>query len=98
MERFDPLTPGEILKEEFLEPMNISQSKLSRDLDIPVSRVNDIVNGTRAITTDTAIRLAEYFGNSVDFWMNLQVKYELETLKRSGSYDSITSRVRKLAV
>lgn len=98
MERLDPLTPGEILKEEYLEPMNISQSKLARDLDIPVSRINDIVNGTRAITADTAVRLAEYFGVGADFWMALQAKYELETLKRSGDYDSIAANVRKLAV
>jgi addiction module HigA family antidote len=98
MDRFDPLTPGEILKEEFLEPMNISQSKLSRDLDIPVSRINDIVNGTRAITADTAVRLAEYFGIGADFWLALQSKYEIETLKRSGAYDAIVAHVRKIAV
>lgn len=95
MERFDPITPGEILKTEFLEPMNISQSKLAGDLDIPISRVNDIVKGSRAITVDTAIRLAEYFGNSVGFWVNLQTKYELEVKKRSGEYAAIASRIRK---
>ena len=98
MERFAPITPGEILKEEFLVPMGISQSKLAGDLDIPISRVNEIIKGTRAITTDTAIRLAEYFGSSVGFWINLQTKYELETKKLSGEYATITARIRKYAV
>ena len=97
-EIFDPIHPGEILKEDYLIPMNISQSKLASDLDIPLSRVNEIVNGARSITMDTAIRLSEYFGTSVGLWMNLQNHYDLEVKKRSGEYDVIASRIRKQAV
>lgn len=98
MDRYDPIHPGEVLKEEFLLPLNISQSKLAGDLDIPISRVNNIIKGTRAITVDTAIRLSEYFGNSIGFWINLQINYELETKKRSGEYEAITLRIRKQVI
>lgn len=78
----DPITPGEILLEEFMNPMKISQNKLARDIDVPVGRISDIVRGVRAITTDTALRLALYFGNSPEFWMNLQMRYDLKVAKR----------------
>jgi len=69
--------PGEILLEEFLKPMNISQNKLVMELRVPCHRVNEIVHGRRGITADTALRLAKFFGTTPDFWMNLQKSYDL---------------------
>ncbi len=69
--------PGEILLEEFLKPMNISQNKLAMDLHVPVPRINAIVKGTRSITADTALRLGKYFGTGPEFWCNLQSNYDL---------------------
>ena len=69
--------PGEILLEEFMKPMNISQNRLALDLRIPVPRVNSIVRGRRSITADTAVRLGAYFGTGPEFWQNLQGKYDL---------------------
>jgi addiction module HigA family antidote len=73
-----PIHPGEILREEFLIPMGLSQYRLAKDINVPVPRINAIVKETRAITADTALRLARYFGTSDRFWMNLQVRYDLE--------------------
>ncbi len=73
-----PIHPGEILLEEFLEPLGISQYRLAKDISVPPRRINEIVHGTRAITADTALRLARYFGNSERFWLNLQTRYDLE--------------------
>jgi antitoxin HigA-1 len=87
-----PIPPGEILLEEFLKPLGISQNRLSRDLDIPVSRVSEIVRGTRAITADTALRLAEYFQTSPEMWLNLQTDYDLRRLR--GVWPEIKRRVR----
>jgi len=70
--------PGEILLEEFLRPMNISQNRLAREIGVPPRRINEIVHGKRAVTADTALRLARYFGNSEAFWMGLQTDYDLE--------------------
>lgn len=77
------IAPGEILLAEFLEPLGISQSRLARDLNVPVGRVNDIVQGKRAITPDTALRLAVYFNITPEFWMNLQSHYDLKLAKQS---------------
>ena len=76
-----PVTPGEILLEEFLEPMGISQYRLAKDISVPPRRINEIVHGKRSITVDTALRLARYFGTSERFWMNLQTRYDLEKAK-----------------
>ena len=76
-----PIHPGEILLEEFLEPMGISQYRLSKDISVPPRRINEIVKGKRAITPDTALRLSRYFGTSERFWLNLQMRYDLETEK-----------------
>lgn len=73
-----PIPPGEILSEEFLVPMGISQSRLARDINVPPRRINEICLGKRAITPDTALRLARYFGMSAEFWMTLQQRYDLE--------------------
>jgi len=69
--------PGEILAEEFLKPMGISQNKLAMDIHVPTPRINAIVKGTRAITADTALRLGKYFGTGPEFWSNLQANYDL---------------------
>ena len=71
------IPPGEILLEEFLRPMKISQNKLAMDIRIPTPRINAIVNGKRAITADTALRLGRYFGTGPEFWINLQSNYDL---------------------
>jgi antitoxin HigA-1 len=94
MATFSPIHPGEILSEEFLKPMKISQSTLSRDIDVPVPRINQIVLGRRAITVDTALRLAKYFGTSPEFWLNLQTRYDLESARNSSLMEIINRNVR----
>ena len=76
--KLPPIHPGEILLEEFLEPMGISQYRLAKDISVPPRRINEIVQGKRAITPDTALRLSRYFGLSEWFWLNLQTRYDLE--------------------
>jgi addiction module HigA family antidote len=76
-----PIHPGEILLEEFLEPMELSQYRLAKDISVPARRINEIVHGKRGITADTALRLSRYFGTSERFWMNLQIRHDLETEK-----------------
>jgi addiction module HigA family antidote len=73
-----PIHPGEILREEFLEPMGISQYRLAKDISVPPRRINEIVHGKRSITADTALRLGRFFGMSAQFWLNLQTRYDLE--------------------
>lgn len=89
--KLTPIHPGEILQEEFLGSMNISQSQLARDIDVPHRRINEIVNGKRAITPDTAMRLSVYFGTTAEFWMNLQITYDLRVLSKSKQsvYDNL---------
>jgi antitoxin HigA-1 len=72
------ITPGEILDEEFLKPMAITQYRLAKDISVPSRRINEIVKGQRAITADTALRLGRFFGMSPEFWLNLQSHYDLE--------------------
>lgn len=78
MERLRNISPGEILLEEFLIPLDISQYRLSKDLRIPQTRISEIVKGNRRITADTALRLSAYFGNSPKFWLGLQDDYDIE--------------------
>jgi len=78
-----PISPGEILSMEFLKPLGISQSRLARDLAVPVGRINDIIQGKRSITPDTALRLAVYFNMTPEFWMNLQSHYDLKLAKQN---------------
>ena len=85
-----PIHPGEILSEEFLIPMRISQSRLARDLNVPPRRINEICLGKRAITPDTALRLARYFGMSAEFWMTLQQRHDLERAK-----DALNARLER---
>ena len=84
--RLSPIHPGEILLEEFLKPMGISQYRLAKSTSVPARRINEIVHGNRSITADTALRLSKFFGMSDRFWMNLQTRYDLEIEKdRLGS-------------
>lgn len=73
-----PIHPGEMLKEEFLKPLGISEYRLAKSISVPPRRINEIVHGKRAITADTALRLSKFFGNSAKFWLNLQAHYDLE--------------------
>jgi len=74
------ITPGEILEEEFLKPMGLSQYRLAKDIGVPARRINEIVKGERAITADTALRLGRFFKMSAQFWLNLQSHYDLEIM------------------
>jgi addiction module HigA family antidote len=80
---FAPVTPGEMLKEEFLAEYRVSQNQLAKAVGISPNRITDIVNNRRRITADTALRLSLYFGNSAEFWMNLQSHYDLKLARRS---------------
>ena len=91
----DLIKPGEILKEEFLDPAGISLNRLARDLDVPAGRISEIVSGKRAVTADTALRLEKYFGVPAQFWLNLQSRYELK-LARREIWPEIEARVRVL--
>ena len=86
-----PVHPREILLEEFMKPLGISQNRLARDLKVPPRRINEIVHGRRGITIDTALRLARHFGTSVEFWINLQTHYELKVAEDN----KLTARVKK---
>ena len=77
----DPIHPGEILMEEFLEPLGVSQYRLAKDISVSPRRINEIVHGKRSITADTGLRLARFFGTTERFWLNLQVRYDLEVEK-----------------
>lgn len=81
MRDFPPIHPGEILSEEFLRPMGISQYRLAKEISVPAMRINKIVRGERGISADTALRLARYFGMSVEFWTGIQMHYEIELAK-----------------
>ena len=82
---FPPIHPGEILLEDFLKPMNLSQYSVARSLGVPPRRINEIVHGKRAITADTALRLGRFFDMEAQFWMNLQTRYDLEIAKEKLS-------------
>ena len=73
-----PIHPGEILEEEFLRPLGLSQYRIAKDISVPPRRINEIVHGLRGISADTALRLARYFGTTEELWMNLQARYDLE--------------------
>ena len=95
--RLAPVHPGEVLLEEFLEPMGLSQYRLAKDIHVPARRINEIVHGTRAVSADTALRLARYFGTAERFWLNLQAQFDLDTEKdRAG--DRIEREVMPRAV
>ncbi len=77
-EKLHPIHPGEVLQEEFLKPMNLSQNRLAIDIGVDARRINEIVQGKRSVTADTALRLARYFGMSPQFWLGLQAEYDLD--------------------
>jgi addiction module HigA family antidote len=93
MERLPNIHPGEVLKEEFLIPLGLSAYKLSKEIDIPQTRISSILKGKRRITADTAIRLSRYFGTTAKFWLGLQNDYDLEEEKREKEKDF--SRIKK---
>ena len=90
MKKIPPVHPGEILMDEFLAPLNISQNRLGADLGVSPRRINEIIHGKRAITADTALRLARFFGNSAGFWLGLQMDYDLDVAD-----DALASRINK---
>jgi antitoxin HigA-1 len=81
--RLDPIPPGEILREEFMRPLGISISALARDIGVPANRISQIVNGKRALSADTALRLGKYFGVSPEIWLDLQSEHELRLARRT---------------
>jgi addiction module HigA family antidote len=91
----DPIPPGEILAEEFMKPLGLSQNRLARDLKVTPARINDIVHGRRVISADTALRLSTYFETSPEFWLNLQTRYDLKCAQRSHGA-SINRDIRPL--
>ena len=86
--RLAPVHPGEVLLEEFLEPLDLSQYRLAKEIRVPTRRINEIVHGARAVSADTALRLARYLGTSERFWMNLQAQWDLDT-----EYDRFGERI-----
>ena len=94
--RLPNIHPGEILREDFLKPLGISQYRLAVDIGIPHSRVTDIVKGRRPITMDTALRLGRYFGVNPQNWLNLQLNYDLEEAERSGRAAEVARKVKPL--
>ena len=96
MRDFPPAHPGEILLEEFLKPMGISQYRLAKDIGVPAMRISKIVRGERGISADTALRLARYFGMSVEFWTGIQTHYDTELAKMELA-DRLEKEVKVLA-
>ncbi len=92
---FPPIHPGEVLATEFLAPLGISQYRLAKDIGVTSRRINEIVHGRRAITADTALRLARYFGMEAEFWLNLQARYDLEVAQESLG-DALDQQVHPL--
>jgi addiction module HigA family antidote len=91
--RLDPIPPGEILREEFMRPLGITISALARDIGVPANRISQIVNGKRAFSADTALRLGKYFGVSPEIWLDLQSEYELRLTRRT-TWKQVEPRVR----
>jgi len=82
MKKLQPIHPGEILMEEFLKPFRLSQYRLAKDIHVTPIRISEIIHGKRSISADTALRLSKYFGNSAEFWLNLQAHYDLQIQKK----------------
>ena len=91
-----PIHPGEVLLEEFLTPLGISQYRVAKDISVPPRRINEIVHGTRGVSADTALRLARYFGTSERFWLNLQAQYDLD-VERDRLGDRLEQEVTRRA-
>lgn len=95
--KLSPISPGQILFEEFMEPMGIIQSKLARDIDVPVTRINNIIKHHRSITADTALRLGKYFNVNPRWWLNMQNQYDLE-LAEDENWKAKEQRIRIFAI
>ena len=95
--KLSPVHPGEVLLEEFLVPMEISQYRLAKDISVPPRRINEIVHGKRGVSADTALRLSRYFGTSERFWLNLQTGFDLE-VERDRLEDRLEAEVLRRAV
>ncbi len=93
LNKLDPVHPGEVLLEEFLKPLSLSQNRLALDIRVPARRINEIVHGQRRITADTALRLARYFGVSPQFWLGLQMDYDLDV-----ATDALTDKIQREVV
>ncbi len=93
--KLPPIHPGEVLQEDFMKPLGISQYRLAKDLHVPPGRIAEIVQGTRCVTADTALRLSRYFGTSDRFWLNLQARHDLEA-QRDRLGDRLRKEVRTL--
>ncbi len=93
--RLPPVHPGDVLLEDYLKPLGISQNRLARDLGVPAQRINDIVRKNRTVTLDTALRLARYFHTSPQFWLNLQMHYDLEMARETQLIDRVNRDVRE---
>ena len=78
VKKLSPVTPGDVLLEEFLRPMNITQNQLAKDINVPANRISQVIHGKREITSDTALRLGKYFGIEPEFWLNLQMRYNMK--------------------
>ena len=94
MDRLSNVHPGEVLLEEFLEPMEITAYRLSKDIEIPQTRISQIIKGKRRITADTALRLSSYFGNSAKFWLGLQSDYDIE--EERNNHIEIFNKIRQI--
>lgn len=95
-ERLPPIHPGEVLLEDFMKPLGLSQYRVAQDIGVPALRISQIVHGKRAVTADTAMRLARYFGTSPDVWLRLQARYDLEVAERKYG-ERINREVKVLA-
>lgn len=91
-----PTHPGEMLKEEFLIPMNLTQKELADSIRVPYQRINEIVSGKRGVTPSTALRLAKYFGMSADFWLNLQIKFDLYLAQKKEK--QVLGKIQKMSI
>jgi addiction module HigA family antidote len=89
--------PGEILEEEFLKPLNLSQNALALGLRVPAQRISELVRGKRSVTVDTALRLSAYFGANAQFWLSLQNQYDLDKAKEEGLAERVAKEVHKAA-
>ena len=89
-----PTHPGEMLREEFLIPMNLTQKQLADSIKVPYQRINEIISGKRGVTPSTALRLAKYFGMSADFWLNLQIKFDLCLVQKKEK--QVLERIRQM--
>ncbi len=86
-DRLPNIHPGEVLKEEFLSPMNVSAYRLAKEINVPETRISEIIHGKRAVTADTAIRFAKFFGTTAEFWLNLQNLYDLEEEENNHAHE-----------